>query len=418
MRVELNQDEVKSLLNLETSVNEGSPNRTTFSGSSSPSFHPQLSRRRVQLPIIELPRGISQSQTSPDNIFASLGLAEDQIIVHPDVLPYLRSRFARMYRESTEYIEAAATASPRVFLIFSENAPKAFIKLSYPPTLGRFPSPLHQDAVLRSVEISSYISSVIETFESDDSISWWNEDEYRMADVLNNPNVNGMLAMIGRPLQLTSNGKARDLRNIVPLFSLQGFEETDSGLTPFLRRLATGVEMSVDEYSFVSIISPLIQTAVALARRFGIILEMHAQNFLFALDDGASRPTLIIRDALAITLDHANHPEKFHCLQSYRKDIKRGDHNAASRVASVNLDHMMWAYCIGPLLEAVRCSGGDDAWLLQQTRELMSSSSQGSLLPEGFWWRRTLNYPMSGQWINDERVNGMPPLRNTYVKKG
>jgi len=403
-------------------INDGSPNRRSFTDGPDPAVSPRFAPAQVRLPCLHL--------AAVENSFelGSYDLRDDQgraiLPLHPSIGPYLDREWLRVFVQTQTSISAVPHASGRTFSLVRPGREVGSVKVSFPSRLGRYPAPLDKGKVISALAVNQLLSTISGirrgSAGGELEIAWFSEMGGAGADILRDPRLQGQAACLLRGRHVETSGEDGVIVDIIPAFSLWGsdfLQDGKEGLALAAIAGEAGSASSLSEAVWTRVVGPLISSVMALGLDYGLLPEPHAQNVLLAKVRREGTPDewiVVWRDMLGFYVDTAWRRE-VGCGSLRQGVVKRtlATQHEAVQVRSAMIDHMLYEYLIMPILASARQLGADDLELLRRAREFVSDRATAArdYLPTDGWFHRSLDLPLPGQHLRAVARSGSSMLR-------
>lgn len=384
---EIQRDPETALHAMERYVNEGSPSGFTHLFRSSPETDPWGGAESFPLYACRGPREWYRDYGDLSAARYTLGLLEDALLIHPDVVNVFRPAWlsdARLSVTRTHALAVPTSTSRTVQLLGSCFAD--YVKLHYPAVLGRVRRELPWHKAVAGPEICAEVLK-------------------RMGDLL--PRSFGLLHEAGTRVLVTPGGDevgmvwrkgapvcANRVAYMIPFFALFSMDRRSPGDPLLLVQILDKHARLPLDFLVESVLGPVIDCYSALVTRLGYQPECNAQNLLLGVDD-LLRPTAIIfrdmgrvekdlslREQLGLRTDFASAPYK--C-------ISRGDQLYRVR-HSFAFDFKLSHYILLPI-EDVLCKVYGVARervrmaFRERAHSFIESVSRDYFPEDGYWYR-------------------------------
>lgn len=407
-------------LHAERFINDGSPNRRSFSNGPEAAVSPRFAAIPTFLPCLPM-RDYAHGALGNYLIAAHDGTPA--VPVHPSVGPYLADRALKNFVTPDMRLEATPLASGRTF---ATNLGWS-VKLSYPGILGRFAATLDDEKALFALDVDAALASSLtaQWNANQPEIAWFRERSAGWIDVFRDRRIQGLATCIIRDESATTTGQSGTLTRLLPMFSLWSDSQFD-GCTdvPLIfdvlgKGRSARTTLSNDEITGIAwqvLVRPILESTLYLSTELGLLPEPHAQNLLLGqVQEGMStRWVLIWRDLLGFYVDtdwrkHLGLP-----VDDTMSRRTLTDPTTAWRVRSAALDHMLYDYILAPLLRSCRLAGASDLDLLRAIRSMVTEwcGRKEYYLPPGGWFERSLEPPLPGERLAERNRPGPSMIRD------
>lgn len=390
--------------------NLGSPNRRTFSSSSSLPTSPKFGTRHINIPLLQVPGVYQRFTEEADSLLVLLG-EPPGVPLHPDLACFLKPEHFDTFFMPRRFLRCEPTASPRTMFLQSEMDTPVFLKLSYPFRLGRFGASLTLSKADFSVSLSEYISQNVGKLGPD--CGWFPEIGYFGSHIFENSARNGDAICIVRSAEPEYSDRASRLPiSILPYFSFHEFCGGNSLKYQMeLCKLPIQEDVVIEKF-----LRPLFESAVRFVSQLGLVPEPHSQNLLSIVTerrDGTREVSVAWRDSLGFKP----------CRQALADADRNWGHDLDLREidckeevvkeVSVALDHMLWHYTVLPFLHHSSALGLDFAKMVALARDqfIAVCEQEGLILPKDGWYFRSSDWFPEGCINRVEFTCGTPPLR-------
>jgi len=283
---------------LERYVNDGSPSGFSTKYTTRPNTSPFELNPWFHPYICYAPKASFKEYGNIPQIDFELSTKENNwIIVHPDMVenPFFKNE--AFHIEQTKELKVLPTASGRTVQIL-EKFNEDYIKLHYVGILGRISRELPYYKAMAGPEISSLISTAIQSKILDKKISILPETGARV--LINNENKEwGMIWRENIPFGLSKE----KYKYLFPSFSLFSMDRLNNHHYPLLKQIIDHYEYNPEEYLLETILFPLIKSYFSLIEKLGLQAELNSQNLMLAFDENFHNCSFVLRDLESIDKD-------------------------------------------------------------------------------------------------------------------
>lgn len=378
---------IEGMLELERFTNDGSPTGLTWSHSSSPGTCPRRSARSFALPLLRVAPNECWSQGLPGDFVEK---AEVLFPIHPDCVHLLsRSLHQRLLQDRRRPLLVMPTGSPRTVFAL-EGRWRGFVKLDYPPVLGRFSRALCGQKLRQGLAVSEALLS-----QEAAKQAVYHFPETGACEISAEP------ARRAGALFRDAHPTGPEYDELVPVCSLfaRDWFDTERKTEPLVKRLAQK-RGGVDWISN-ALILPLVKSFWTLVTRFGLWPEAHAQNIVVGFKSGEVAG-IVWRDGQGFWMD----PLFWRGAPDPRIRSLPAEAQDATARRSFLFDNIFSQYVLEPLIAG--CAGlalGAEQFLVAEvarfSRAVLAERAECAVLPEGTSFCMSREEPR-GAWLSLE----------------
>jgi len=280
------------LVYMERYVNDGSPSGFTAIHGTSLRTSPQEGEAAFSLPIVELDESVLHET------FGSWPVKLERwgFPIHPDMVP--RVLQCAGVRGVIDGPSVAPTASARTVKITGGNG--WYVKLAYRGLLGRTNRQLSRRQASSAVEVTELIERAMKAGRLAPPFHFLRE---RFGEVVHLADDDGIYEwgyVLRDPTPYPPNDA---IVTLIPGFSLFSRDVCNPTHPSILVQLIETQTLPAATFLFDKLLRPLIDTYFSVLLTYGLQLEAHAQNILFALDRSLQPVGIVARDAESIDKD-------------------------------------------------------------------------------------------------------------------
>lgn len=396
-------DEEKSYIYMERYVNNGSPSgfsKNTTSEKTQPlgetkTFPVKIIRFDETIRMDEI--GKTRFNILPDRCF----------FCHPDNLTHEILQNIKEHWEIVGEIDVSPTASGRTVKCVGEN--KFFLKLDYLGRLGRITRNLDVLHIQSANEVTAILKEAVLEGKMNPKFAFLLEDFGRVAHLPMEDGSTYEIGFILRDHELFAAQQSSEKLFLIPAFSLFGTDMKHPGDKLIVVQLFEKQDKSINEFAFVDVLKPIIDSYFDVLLHCGLCLEAHAQNTLVAIDEHYRIRYIVARDLESVDKDlplreFFGYSNDVILAKNY-KCLRETDYNYTIK-HSFMFDFKLGNYLLDPLIETFQTNfaGFDVEETVRKIKALTRTYIEK--LPKGY-------YPE--EWYDYEKEIFEPDKKRPYV---
>jgi len=370
-------------LHMERFVNIGSPSGFTDLHTTSPQTCPRGDCESFYLCSIEAPDSITIEEYGAQPTFCT----QWQMLVHPDQIG--EREFDVCTKIDRHAVRVAPTSSSRTVKMLDREG--WFLKLSYKGLIGRVDRQLSRVHAISATEVSRAIADAIDQTSLPNNFGILREVYGRVLVFSSATSPNSEWGFVAR--EPMPYGPLERAAILIPAFSLFSPDLKSPDDPTLLIQLIEKQDRNPEDFLFDDLISPLHDAYFSLLIHFGLQLEAHAQNMLYALDDQLDIIGVVARDAESIDKDFSLMDElglsKPYTDTKYKR-LLRSDYNYQI-MHSFMFDFKMGEYLTKPIIRHAGERFSFDQELLEE-RIRSHNAKYTRQLPADFFPRNWYSY--------------------------
>lgn len=339
---------LESYLYMERYINDGSPSGFSIKKTSSFPTKADSINKNFYLTNLIFPDETKVYEFGVKPSFADTW----QMLVHPDMI--YNAKMNPLFSCCTDIdlysVLVEPTASVRSVKALGTDW---FIKLHYDGLIGRIDRKIERNNAMSAVEVSNIMETAINEHRLPRKFYILKEPFARTIDLYDNEMKLHEWGIVLR--ESIPYPRNEQIKFLIPAFSLFSKDHKNPDDKSILTQLIQKQNKEVNNFIWEDLVKPIFESYFELIINCGLLLECHAQNTLFAIDEDFKILGIVIKDAESIDKDISLIEElniKLNITTDSYKCMRKDDDNYIKK-HSFMFDFKLGEYLISPILEDV-----------------------------------------------------------------